>query len=158
MNNYEREVIGDIIIVKGLTFLNTLTEMQESDHAWVKGRPCLIIYSDEEYDYILTLTSTERYGKYKEQYFKINEKHILYKEDFKYRRNRKNRINKNIKGSVNIETIYKIPTSGHDKLGKITFEAYKQIINQLKTYHQNQDINKILERAAIIRQLYISQV
>lgn len=151
MNNYEKEAIGDIIIVKGITFLNTVIGKLEPDHAWLTGRPCLIIYSGEENDYLLTLTSSEINEAYKKQHFKISEKHILYTEDFKYRHSRKNRINKGIKGSVNLESVYKMPISGHDKIGKLTFEAYKQIINQLKTFHQNQDINKILEKATTIR-------
>ena len=48
MNSYEREAIGDIVIIKGLVFENTAIGKKEPDHAWKDGRPCMIIYSDSE--------------------------------------------------------------------------------------------------------------
>lgn len=128
MNSYEREVIGDIVIVRGIVFENTTNGKKEPDHAWKDGRPCMIIYSDSELDYLLTLTSVDREGS--KQHFKINDENILYEEDFKYRYNRKERIEKSIKGYVNLENIYKIPISGHDKIGKVTFETYKIFLKQ----------------------------
>ena len=107
MNSYEREAIGDIVIVKGIVFENTAIGKKEPDHAWKDGRPCMIIYSDNELDYLLTLTSVDKDGS--KQHFKINDENILYEEDFKYRYNRKDRINKSIKGYVNLENIYKMP-------------------------------------------------
>ena len=52
MNSYEREAIGDIVIVKGIVFENTAIGKKEPDHAWKDGRPCMIIYSDNELDYL----------------------------------------------------------------------------------------------------------
>ena len=34
MNSYEREAIGDIVIIKGLVFENTAIGKKEPDHAW----------------------------------------------------------------------------------------------------------------------------
>ena len=149
MNSYEREVIGDIVIVKGIVFENATNGKKELDHAWKDGRPCMIIYSDDEIDYLLTLTSVDREGS--KQYFKINDEDILYKEDFKYRYNRKNRINKSIKGYVNLENIYKIPISGHDKIGKVTFETYKDVFKAMKMHRPKQTIREMLNSAVSVR-------
>lgn len=46
-----------IVIVRDIIFYNEITENYEMDHAFQKGRPCLILYSDGEYDYFLSLTS-----------------------------------------------------------------------------------------------------
>ena len=74
MNSYEREAIGDIVIVKGIVFENTAIGKKEPDHAWKDGRPCMIIYSDNELDYLLTLTSVDKDGS--KQHFKINDENI----------------------------------------------------------------------------------
>ena len=149
MNIYEREAIGDIIVVKDIVFENNADGKKMPDHAWKDGRPCLIIYSDNNFDYLLTITSVDK-GK-STHHFKINNENILYEEDFKYRYNRKDRTEKSIKGYINLESIYKIPISGHDKLGKVTFEMYKDVLNALKIQHQNKNIKEILDRATAIR-------
>lgn len=149
MNSYEREAIGDIVIIKGLVFENTVIGKKEPDHAWKDGRPCMIIYSDSELDYLLTLTSVDREGS--KQHFKINDENILYEEDFKYRYNRKERIEKSIKGYVNLENIYKIHISGHDKIGKVTFETYKNIFKAMKMRRPKQTIREILNSAVSVR-------
>lgn len=149
MNSYEREAIGDIVIIKGLVFENTVIGKKEPDHAWKDGRPCMIIYSDSELDYLLTLTSVDREGS--KQHFKINDENILYEEDFKYRYNRKERIEKSIKGYVNLENIYKIHISGHDKIGKVTFETYKDVFKAIKMHRPNQTIREILNNAVSVR-------
>lgn len=149
MNSYEREAIEDIVIIKGLVFENTVIGKKEPDHAWKDGRPCMIIYSDSELDYLLTLTSVDREGS--KQHFKINDENILYEEDFKYRYNRKDRINKSIKGYVNLENIYKMPISGHDKIGKVTFETYKDVFKAIKMHRPNQTIREILNNAVSVR-------
>ena len=149
MNSYEREVIGDIVIVRGIVFENTTSGKKEPDHAWKDGRPCMIIYSDNELDYLLALTSVDKDGS--KQHFKINDENILYEEDFKYRYNRKDRINKSIKGYVNLESIYKMPISGHDKIGKVTFETYKNIFKAMKMRRPNQTIREILNNAVSVR-------
>ena len=149
MNSYEREAIGDIVIIKGLVFENTVIGKKEPDHAWKDGRPCMIIYSDSELDYLLTLTSVDREGS--KQHFKIKDENILYEEDFKYRYNRKDRINKSIKGYFNLENIYKMPISGHDKIGKVTFETYKDVFKAIKMHRPNQTIREILNNAVSVR-------
>ena len=131
MNSYEREAIGDIVIVKGIVFENTAIGKKEPDHAWKDGRPCMIEGS--------------------KQHFKINDENILYEEDFKYRYNKKDRINKSIKGYVNLENIYKIPISGHDKIGKVTFETYKNIFKAMKMRRPKQTIREILNSAVSVR-------
>ena len=62
MKRYEREAIGDIVIIKNIIFKNKVKEgKKETDHSWEQGRPCIIIYNDDEYDYFLTMKSNPDY-------------------------------------------------------------------------------------------------
>jgi hypothetical protein len=58
---------------------------------------------------------------------------------------------KSIKGYVNLENIYKIPISGHDKIGKVTFETYKNIFKAMKMRRPKQTIREILNSAVSVR-------
>lgn len=151
MKQYEREEMGNIVIIKGITFYNTITKKQELDHSWKNGRPCLIIYSDDEYDYFLTFTKTERTSEiYKKQYYPITEDEILYSYEYKNTINKKNR-DKDIQGYINLGNVYKTPIYGKDEIKKVTFETYKEIIEGLKSFHKNQDLNEIMKTATTIR-------
>lgn len=59
-----------IVIVRDIIFYNEITENYEMNHAFQKGRPCLILYSDGEYDYFLSLTSQQK-GKYVDEYYPV---------------------------------------------------------------------------------------
>ena len=148
MNTYEREAIGNIILIKNIIFKNTANKKKEVDHAWKFGRPCLVIYSDEQYDYILTITSTQKKEKYSCEHFTIQNKHLIPKQVSRYSNHNINKSkNKNIEGSITLDAIYKIPISGHEQLGKITFETYKSIITKLKEYHQKENLDEIITKA-----------
>ena len=141
MNTYEREAIGNIVIVRNIIFENTISNKQEIDHVWNSGRPCIIIYSDEEYDYFLTMTSnTEIIEAFKEHHFKINKKSLISQTSDKL-----------TKGAIKLETVYKMPICGHRQLSKVKFQTYKEIINKLKEYHQNQDLDEILLNAKNVK-------
>lgn len=141
MNTYEREAIGNIVVVRNMTFENTTTNKQEYDHVWNSGRPCIIIYSDNEYDYFLTMTSnTEIIENFKEQHFKINKKDLLQQFNDKL-----------TKGAIKLENVYKMPICGHRQLAKVKFEVYKEILNKLKQYHQNQNLDDIIINAKSVR-------
>lgn len=148
MNTYEREAIGNIVLIKNIIFENSSNKKKEIDHAWKFGRPCLIIYSDEQYDYILTITSTPKKIKYNCEHFALQIKHLIPKQVSRYSNHNFNRSkNKNIEGSITLDTIYKIPISGHEQLGKITFETYKTIINELKKLYQKETLDEIITKA-----------
>lgn len=49
---YENDYIGKIVYIKNIVFAK---EENKLDHAYNTGRPCLLIYSDEEYDYFLVV-------------------------------------------------------------------------------------------------------
>ena len=51
---YENDYIGKIVYIKNIVFAKGETKL---DHAYNTGRPCLLIYNDEEYDYFLVLNS-----------------------------------------------------------------------------------------------------
>ena len=77
------------------------------DHAWMLGRPCVIIYSDDVYDYFLTLSSSvtkkDYYYKIKNRYFEFDESNFTF-------------LQKGAKlGTFNIETIYQKRIFGYSR-------------------------------------------
>jgi len=143
MNTYERESIGNIVIIKNLVFKDT----NEADHAWYNGRPCLIIYSDNEYDYFLTIKSVHD-KKYNDFHFQINNYDLI--PTYYSRQNpkfKKATRKKGLKGAVNLQNIYKMPISGHDEVGKLTLQTYKDVISKLKKHHNNVSLEEILDKA-----------
>lgn len=153
MNIYDKEEIGNIAIIKNIIFSDN--EKMELDHAWSHGRPCLILFEDNEYYYFLTITSTERFSpKYVKQYFKIEENDYKYRYKSRYTNkflNKKNSSNSILKGWVNLENIYKIPIYGLDALGKIKFDFYKNVVQRLKEYHKNENLNELMEKVINVK-------
>lgn len=143
---YENDAIGDIIIMKNMVFQNTKTGKNEIDHSWVTGRPCLIIYSDDEYDYFLTFTSTIRGKKFDKQYFPINSNDLLYQ--CQYRMDDKRRESKKrkspLEGRINLENVYKKRISGNDVIYKIKLDTLKEVIEALKKYYNGKSIEEII--------------
>jgi len=152
MNTYERESIGNIILMKNIVFPNHEGNKHEIDHSWKNGRPCIIIYSDENYDYFLPIKSTITDIKYLYHYIPLSENNLLYKELNRFGKYNKKKYSKiETKGYINIETIYKTPISWHDEIGKVKFKTYKTIIDRLKEYHKKKDLNAVFKEATIIK-------
>lgn len=145
MDTYEREVIGNIVIIQNLIFEDSRTKQKEPDHAWKLGRPCVIIYSDTEYDYFLPLKTNIVHERYEYHHFVLNENNFINEQTNNH--NSKKRKQIKTKGAVNLQHVYKMPIAGHKIINKITFETYKEIINKLKTCHQKQNLNEILINA-----------
>lgn len=147
---YDKELIGNIVNIKGLRFINTDTQKYEMDHAYKNGRPCLLIYSDDKYDYFLSLTSNKKRSKYKNEYYQLSNDSYkyLYKYPFYGSWKEKPTI-----GFANVKCVFKMPICGYGfgEIGKIKFSEYKNIINLFKEYHKVDDINEILENAISIR-------
>ena len=152
MSTYEREAIGNIVIIKNMIFRNSLSYKKEIDHSWEMGRPCIIIHSDDEYDYFLSMKSNPDYEKYRYKYIPIDKDDLLNRDIHRYNRfdNIKSR-QKEITGAVNLENIYKIPISGHDEIGKLTVETYKYIILMLKAYYKTDNLDEIIKNAQTIK-------
>ena len=74
--------LGEIVIIKNIVFKKDRNTKKQVDHAWSSGRPCLILYSDEEYDYYLTLTSSKERKNYfsqiKDDFYKLNGEDFFY--------------------------------------------------------------------------------
>ena len=116
------------------------------------GRPCIIIHSDNEYDYVLTLKTNVTNEKFEYHHFPLSKENFLHQEISRftnYGKGKKN--NKETQGAVNLQNIYKIAISGHDITGKITFKTYKAIITKLKACHEKESLNEIIENAQIVR-------
>ena len=128
MNTYENEAIGNIILMRNIIFTNSEENKHEIDHSWKKGRPCIIIYSDENYDYFLPIKSHITDSKYKEHYISLSENDLLYKDVNRFGKfNRRKFSNIIVQGYINLETIYKTPICWHDGIGKVTYEKYVEI-------------------------------
>ena len=148
MTNYEKEAIGTIIIVKNIIFPNT--NKKELDHSWKKGRPCLIIYSDAEYDYILPMTSKPK-DNYEKQHYTISQSDLLYTYIVTHQYNSNYKQKQIPKGAIKLSTVYKIPQTGHDERSKIALDTLKKIIEKLKEYHQTDNIESLIEKSAKIK-------
>jgi len=152
MNTYEREAIGNIVIIRNMIFKNNVSYKKEIDHSWEMGRPCIIIHSDDEYDYFLAMKSNPDYEKYGHKYIPINKDDLLNIIIHRYNRFENTRSRqREITGAVNLENVYRIPISGHDEVGKLTFGTYKYIIKRLKYYYNTEDLNEIIKNAESIR-------
>ena len=145
---YENYYIGKIVYIKDIVFTDGSTN--KLDHAYKKGRPCLLIYSDDEYDYFLTISSEIKTKSYTFEYYKLCPDDFMYlyeytgvdaKKDASYAH-----------GYVNMRNIYKKRVSGFgvNDSGKIKLETYKEIINKLKYLHNNENMNEIVNDARVI--------
>ena len=148
---YENDSIGDIIIKRNLIFKDN--GMNELDHSWKTGRPCLIIYSDDQYDYFLTLTSKlEKVDKYNSQYFLIDESDLDYINTLNFNgRKIKEKYRKSLGGVVNLSNVYRSRICGHHVCGKVKYGVYKQIIKKFKEYHNYEDIVDIVENSVTLK-------
>ena len=149
---YEREAIGTVIIVKNIIFENTLSHKNEIDHSWEHGRPCVIIYSDDENDYLLSLTSKDIGETLQNEYFALDKWDMIYQkiERLEIGRTKRHR-NKEIRGAINLMNVYKMQISGHDEVGKLTFKSYKKLIKKFKEIKQIQLVEEIIPNAKMIR-------
>lgn len=145
---YENDYIGKIVILQNIVFN---TGKNKLDHAYKGGRPCLLIYNDEEYDYFLTIKSELRTKSYDFEYYKLNSKDFMYiynyhktyyKSNFPY-----------IQGYVNLMDIHKRRASGYGSkdYAKLKLSTYKDIINKFKKLHNSENMEVIMSKASIIK-------
>lgn len=152
MDKYTLEAIGKIVIIRNIIFKNTQSHKKETDPAWETGRPCVIIHSDDEYDYFLTMSSNPNLKKYEQHYVPINNTNLLPIAIRRHNVHKSHQINKKgIRGAINLENIYRVPISGHDEIGKLTFDTFKSVIERLKQYHNITDLNEIEKKTQTIR-------
>lgn len=150
MEKYDLMLEGKVIIVKKLLFYHG-----KLDHAWNAGRPCLVIYSDDEFEYILPITHAIK-DKYLNDYEYINNDSFLVVYDKRFRENvlnkRKKLSNKNenkTSGYINLRHVYKIPVAFRSEIGKIKYDCYKKIIKKLKNHHHTNTLEEIIKKAVI---------
>lgn len=134
MNKNYNSPLGEIVIIKNIIFKDNL----DVDHSWNNGRPCLIIYSDEEYDYYLTITSLKPKKEYfyltEKEYYNLRNKDFLYMiEDKKHGR---------LSGLANLKYIYRKKISGYQTIGRLKEESYLNILKKFSEY-QKKDIEEV---------------
>lgn len=153
--NYELKKDGTIILVNNFKFSdNTL------DHAWKAGRICLVLFTDEEYEYVIPMTSYVK-ESLRENYYYINDDNFMYYYKLRYiestlkkfqnkrseHNSLKSNMNKtNVSGYLNLRKIYKIPVAFRDEIGKINYEDYKKILKRIRkkqNLENNEDIKSI---------------
>lgn len=150
---YERQDEGKIIIVNNLRF-----EDGRIDHAWNTGRPCLLLFSDDEYEYVVPLKSELKKDTYLKEKFPLTDEDILcfyrygYFENTLQKKNPKKRqvgviAKKDMYGYINVETIYKIPVAYRNEICKVTYETYQNILSKIKNLHKIEKEEEIKERA-----------
>lgn len=138
MNKNYKSPLGEIVIIRNIIFKDSLSLKTRVDHSWNNGRPCIIIYSDEEYDYYLTLTSKKAKKRYfnqiKDEYYKIDNKDFLYiNSDNKH---------SEISGFINLKNIYRKKISGYSIIGRVNESTYSEILKRFSEY-QKKDIEEV---------------
>ena len=128
-STYENSILGSIVIIHGLVFCQKFKHKNQVDHACLTGRPCIIIYTDDEYDYFLPLSSSAtnlpNYNKLKNKCFELSKKSFLY--------------SKNVKptGVVNMGEYFRKKISGYSVIGKLTKESYTALVKEFSAYHKS---------------------
>lgn len=143
MNSYERSFLGDIVIVKHLVFKNNNTGKYEIDHAYHTGRPCIIIYTDNEYDYLLALTKGGKcINNYLYDYFVIdNKEDILFVDDKSV----------DFISYANLRNIYKIPISFRKRKSKVKYNVYKDLLEEVKRKYRMEEIDTIVKKYSLLK-------
>lgn len=122
---YNNSVIGCVVYVKDIIFNDN--NKRKLDHAYNSGRPCLIIYTDDEFDYFLPLTHSKK-GISKNQCYEISN------SDYEYKYKKTDDISRII-----LRRIYKRKSWGYgdNEIGKLKLDSYIKIIDKLKEYYNN---------------------
>lgn len=141
---YQNDQVGKIIIVKNIVFEKSGLSKRQVDHAWRSGRPCVVLYTDDDYDYILPLTHELRHSEYSYLFYPLDDSKFIYQLSKDNRINYKISKEKKITNSfINLENIYKIPICGHTEVAKITLAAYKELVRGYIELHQITDVNNL---------------
>lgn len=150
MDNYDRMLEGRITAINNFVF-----EDGKLDHAWKNGRLCLIIYADDEYEYVLPITHYVS-EKLKSKYYYISDD--SFKEKYKRRlkettltyKNKLDSKNKNeVSGYINLRNIYKVPIAYRNEIGKLKYKVYKNIIKKLNYLHKTESLEEVINERVI---------
>lgn len=160
-NKYENLQEGKIIIVNNFKF-----EDGSLDHAWNKGRPCLILFVDDDYEYIAPIKSELKKDTHFIDKYYINDENMLYfynnfyvestLRPYKYNK-RSNKLIRNAKGKkhiegyINLEAIYKLPVAFRNEICKLDYDAFKSVIEKLHNIHNIKDNNELKEKAIKVK-------
>lgn len=137
---YENSFLGDIFIVRNIIFKNSASKKSEVDHAFYNGRPCIIIYSDNEYDYFLTLTKgSKRIKDYYYNYFYLSKDDFLFRDD----------IRNDSYAQINL--IYKIPIAYRKSKNKIKYEVYLKLLEEIKRRYNTNEIDTIVKKYSLLK-------
>lgn len=148
--NYNSDLVGNIIIVRNIVFHTSSWGIRQVDHAWNKGRPCLLLYTDDDYDYVLPLTHIVNYNLFGYHYYALDNSKFQYLCKNSYIYDKVNKSNNSVNGYVNLEAVYKIPIFGHGEIGKLSSSAYEELIDKFKKLHNISDLSVLSEGRKLI--------
>jgi hypothetical protein len=148
--NYNNSLLGNIIIVRNLIFHTSSLGMKQVDHAWKKGRPCLLLYTDDNYDYVLPLTHGVNYDLFGYHYYSLNESKFLYLRKRVFIYDIDSKKNNSLNGYINLEGVYKIPIFGHTEIAKLSFKAYDELVDKFMSLHNISDLSVLSEGKQLI--------
>lgn len=144
---YDKSPMGTVFSVSNMIFDGKV------DHAYRKGRLCILIYSDDEYDYFLSISSNKSKSGKDFEYYKLGDDDFSYLYKYDSIRNSSKFHDDAPSGYVNLIYIYKRKISGFGsrEIGKLKYESYKKLIDKLKYYHNRSEMNNIVESAKVVR-------
>lgn len=155
---YEYLDEGKIIVVNNFRF-----EDGSLDHSWNKGRLCLILFIDNEYEYVLPIKSDVKEINFPDKYY-IDKSSFEFFYDRGYNETTlndfigysknyriKSKINKDLSGYVSLEHVFKIPIAYRNEIGKLDYDTYKSIIEKLHKIQKTTNDEELKERAFNVR-------
>ena len=154
MKMYNNEDFGKIIIVRNMIFHDSYSNARTVDHAWKKGRPCLILYSDDDFDYVVPITHQIKNRIFSYHYFPLDKSKISYLVKCGYNVYNINDNDKIATSAINLQTVYKIPIFGHFEIAKITSSAYDDLISQLYKIHNIDNLDILSTGRQLILKKY----
>lgn len=137
MDDYEKSYLGNIVIVKNIIFNTNLNRKNKLDHSWKKGRPCIVLYTDEDYDFLVSLKSNKPidaiYNHVKNEYYELSAKDFLNLQDGE-------KI-----GVIHLADFFIRKASGYKIIGKLTKKTYLEVLKKF-SYYNKENINDIIEK------------
>ena len=147
MNKYDMILEGKIVVIRNFVF-----EDGKLDHAWNTGRICLVVYADDNYEYVLPITHAIK-DNCEYHHFYIDKSSFLdfyssrYKEKSIKHKKKDSKNNQDVCGYINIKKLYKFPVAYRDEIGKLNYDCFKKILSKLHYFHDTKSIEELISKS-----------
>lgn len=115
--------IGSIIYVRNILFKDATTDAELVDHAFVHGRPCVVVDFDRDFLYFFPITHVKENRNYLDKY-------VFDKTDCKWKRKKYD------KHAIAVKHYYKIPYTQMSVYGKLDPYALAEVMECYCHNHQ----------------------